>query len=169
MAELSLWLDSYDDVYSDFDSRNYSKRRISEDFVDELKIATKYRTEKPNDLLLVLPHNKRKEEVEPEIGSSLKEEINKRLAILRNNATHIYRKGIQLLFLGTLLLFGSSFIVYKSYQSYWFILPRVVLEPAGWFMIWNGLESLFYKFKDIQKDISFYETVANMKIHFKTE
>ena len=26
--DLSLWLDDYDDIYSDFDSRNYLKRRF---------------------------------------------------------------------------------------------------------------------------------------------
>ena len=40
MADISLWLDDYDDLFSDFDSRNYLKRRVSEDFLEELKSVT---------------------------------------------------------------------------------------------------------------------------------
>jgi hypothetical protein len=59
MAELSLWLDYYDDVYADFDSRHYGKRRISDDFLFELRNALKYREERVNDLFLLLPGDKR--------------------------------------------------------------------------------------------------------------
>ena len=50
-SELSIWLDSYDDIYSDFDSRQYLKRRVSEDFLYELKNAFRYKKEKINDLV----------------------------------------------------------------------------------------------------------------------
>ena len=44
MANLELWLDSYNDIYSDFDSRHYSKRRISEDFIQELRLGLKHKS-----------------------------------------------------------------------------------------------------------------------------
>ncbi len=59
MTELSLWLDEYADIYSDFDSRHYSKRRISTDFLNELKTALKYKDEKSDTLVLILPKEKR--------------------------------------------------------------------------------------------------------------
>ena len=55
--EISLWLDSYDDIYSDFDSRHYLKRRISKDFIDELEASLKYRTGRVENLILLLPAN----------------------------------------------------------------------------------------------------------------
>ena len=169
MAELSLWLDSYDDIYSDFDSRHYSKRRISEDFIDELRNALNFRTEKTSDLILLLPQPVRREDLEIAISASLKEQMHKRLNIFKTKSAALSKKGILLLFVGTLLLVISSFIVYKSFQSYWFVVLRVILEPAGWFMIWNGLESLFYQLKDMKRELSFYETLGELKIHFKTE
>ncbi|PZR25545.1 MAG: hypothetical protein DI535_17825 [Citrobacter freundii] len=51
MAELSLWLDNYDDIYSDFDVRTLLKRRVSEDSVYELGMTYK-RKEENTDLLL---------------------------------------------------------------------------------------------------------------------
>jgi len=52
-------LDYYDDIYSDFDSRHYLKRRISEDFLFELRNALKYKRERVLDLLLLLPEQVR--------------------------------------------------------------------------------------------------------------
>jgi len=73
MSELSLWLDYYDDIYSDFDSRHYLRRRISEDFLHELRMAKKYKKERATDLLLLLPQDKREDESEKIIISSLKD------------------------------------------------------------------------------------------------
>jgi hypothetical protein len=36
--DLSLWLDDYNDIYPEFDSRNYFKRRVLNDFVSEMII-----------------------------------------------------------------------------------------------------------------------------------
>ena len=43
MVEINLWLDSYDDIYSYFESRHYLKRRISEDFLHEFRTEMKYK------------------------------------------------------------------------------------------------------------------------------
>ena len=37
--EISFWLDSYDDLFSDFDPRPYAQKGFSEDFLDEAKRA----------------------------------------------------------------------------------------------------------------------------------
>jgi len=73
MTELSIWLDYYDDIYSDFDSRHYLKRRISEDFLHELRMAKKYKRERVTDLLLFLPQEKREGNSEKMIINSLKD------------------------------------------------------------------------------------------------
>jgi hypothetical protein len=57
MKELELWLDSYDDIYSDFDSRHYRKRRISEDFLHELRTEMKYNEQHASDMVLLLPQD----------------------------------------------------------------------------------------------------------------
>lgn len=37
MSEISIWLDNYDDIFSDFDPRPYSQRSLSDDFLAEAK------------------------------------------------------------------------------------------------------------------------------------
>ena len=40
MSEISLILDTYDDMFSSFDPRPYSQRALSEDFLSEAKDTT---------------------------------------------------------------------------------------------------------------------------------
>lgn len=42
MTEINLWLDSYDDMYSDFDSRQFEKRIISEPDTNLFQILITY-------------------------------------------------------------------------------------------------------------------------------
>jgi hypothetical protein len=35
--EISIWLDSYNDIFSDFDSRPFSERTVSDDFLSEVR------------------------------------------------------------------------------------------------------------------------------------
>jgi hypothetical protein len=169
MAELSLWLDSYDDLYSDFDSRNYIKRRISQDFIDELRASFTYREEKIDALILLLPHSKRDPNIEAAIAANLKEQVRKRIDMLTADAKRAYGRGIKLLIAGIVVMALSTFTLYRSFQSYWITLARVIFEPSSWFMIWNALEYLFYDYKDILKKIEFYQTFELIKIHFKDE
>ena len=61
MAELNLWLDSYNDIYSDFDNRHYLKRRISDDFLHELRTEMKYKEHHAGDMVLMVPKERRDE------------------------------------------------------------------------------------------------------------
>ena len=169
MAELSLWLDSYDDIYSDFDSRHYLKRRISEDFIDELKASMKYKTEHPDTLLLLLPAQLRNEAVEESIAFSFKKQIKERVDALDQKARIRWNRGMSLLIAGVLTMIVESIVFYKVSPGYFTILLRIVMEPAGWFMIWNGLDFLLYEYRSIVRGNSFYREVVAMTIHFKDE
>src|SRR5688500_17884914 len=35
--EIHIWIDDYNDIFSDFDPRDYSERNISDDFLREVK------------------------------------------------------------------------------------------------------------------------------------
>jgi hypothetical protein len=167
MADLSLWLDDYHDLYSDFDSRHYLKRRISEDFIDELKSALTYRKESPEALVLLLPAPARNPEAESLIPQSVKEQFRGRLDILGQKASNAMKHGIQLLLAGIAIMIIDSIIFYKSEPTYLAGLASIIMEPAGWFMIWNGLEFLIYKYRSIKKEMSFYETVVRLSIRFE--
>lgn len=167
MAELSLWLDSYDDIFSDFDSRHYLKRRISEDFIEELQMSLKYRHEQPDSLILLLPEAQRNAEVEKEISVSIKEQLRDRIEILQNKSGKTRMRGTALLVSGMLIMLLDSLIVWKIQSHYPGVVLRIVMEPAGWFMIWNGLDYLVYEYRSIKKETAFYKTIERLGLHFK--
>ena len=166
MTPLSLWLDSYDDIYSDFDSRLYHKRRVSEDFVDELKAALKYRPEIPEALLLLLPPKKRDAKAEFEIVPSLKVQFDQRRNIIFGKETKIRKRGLMMLLSGVVIMVADSLISYKGGSNYVTGLVRIIMEPAGWFMLWNGLDFLLYEYRTLKKEADIYRTMAELRVHF---
>lgn len=166
-SDLSLWLDSYDDIYSDFDSRIYLRRRVSEDFLDELKESFKYRKEHADNLILLLAPEKRNEQIEQGIISSLEEQFRLRYEMLYKKERKIKAKGILFVITGIIVMVLDSVIVYWGSKTYSVIATRVVLEPAGWFLIWNGLDLLMNGLRKARHETFFYRKAGELKIHFK--
>lgn len=167
MNEISLWLDSYDDIYSDFDSRHYLKRRISEDFVDELRIAFKYKHEQPEAVSLFLPSAKRNPEIENAITISIKEQLTDRREILDTKLQKVWLWGVSLSVAGLLIMLIDSIIVYRAGTNYLGALVKVVMEPAGWFMIWRGLDLLTYDYTRTKREWRFYTAIERLHLYFK--
>ena len=43
---------------------------------------------------------------------------------------------------------------------------HVLLEPAGWFAVWFGLDQLFYGTRDITREHAFYRKMARAEVMF---
>lgn len=168
MSELSLWLDYYDDIYSDFDSRHYLKRRISEDFLHELHMAKKYKQERVTNLVLLLPKEKRAEDTEQVIVNSLKEFFKSQLQTHNDRYRRKLNTGIILLFSGLLIMIANSYITYRGFHSFLFSVFRIILEPGGWFLLWLAFDRLFYDLRPVKKEKDFFQELAQVNIHFKS-
>ena len=108
--DLSLWLDDYDDIYSDFDSRNYLKRRVSDDFVNELRTSLKNKNEKINDLILLLPEVKRNNSAELKITQNLKNYFKRQLHLYTEKYNKNLKRGIFLFISAILLMIGNAVV-----------------------------------------------------------
>lgn len=169
MNELSLWLDSYDDIYSDFDSRHYLKRRVSEDFLYELRNALRYKKEKINDLFLLLPSERRDEMSEKIIIDSLQDFFREQHRYAGDKCRCKFYSGLWLLIAGVIVMSVNSFIGYRTGRDTFPLNAlQVLLEPAGWFLIWAAMDFLFYDYKDLLKERNFYRELAAMAIHFRS-
>ena len=168
MAELSLWLDYYDDIYSDFDSRHYLKRRISEDFLFELRNALKYRKERIHDFLLLLPQDRRNEQNEKMIVSSLKDFFNEQFHFSAEKSRRRLKRGIIWGIIGILVIIVDSLIGYQKNNSFPVASLRVILEPAGWFLLWSSLDFLLYDLHELKDEREFFRELAEMSVHFKS-
>ncbi len=168
MPELSLWLDYYDDIYSDFDSRHYLKRRISEDFLHELRMAKKYKRERVTDLLLLLPQEKREENSEKMITNSLKDFFTDQF---RNNHDKCRKKqdtAIITLIAGFIVMMLNAYISFKKLHSLPLSIMKIILEPGGWFLLWIGFDFLFYDIYEIKKERDFFREFSEANIHFRS-
>jgi hypothetical protein len=168
MAELGLWLDQYDDIYSDFDSRYYIKRRISEDFLDEIKTANEHKTEHIDTLLLMLPADKRQEDNEKVISASLSAFFVAQYRLWHDRLQKKKMQGLLLLVAGVAVMSINTFLIHSVEQSFFFNSLRVVLEPAGWFLLWTGMDALYYDLREIKKQTIFFGALTDINIHFKS-
>jgi len=162
-----LWLDSYDDIYSDFDSRHYQSRKISEDFVAELRFEIKNLPDSPN-MILFLTARKRKKSLELVIAPSLHSFFTSQFKWHRDLCQQKLTKGLLLLIIGVMVMLLNSWLIYGAPVSFLFVCIKVLLEPAGWFLLWAGLDFLFYDFSDFRKTRDFYSILSRMKIYFQS-
>lgn len=168
MAEMNLWLDSYDDIFSDFDSRHYMKRRISEDFLNELRFEMKYMQQHPGEMILSLPGQNRNEEAEKIIQTSLTNFFTTQLLVHSDTYRKKLNKGIVFLLAGIAIMLTNSWLSFHSNQSFFSVGLKVLLEPAGWFLLWTALDFLYYDHMELKKEKNFYKQLSEMHIHFKT-
>lgn len=168
MTELSLWLDHYNDIYSNFDSRNYAKRRISEDFLYELKNILKQREEKESMLVFYLPEKRRSPVDESMISGSLRQYFKKQFQLQQAHCRKKLKRGLLFLFTGMLIITGNILAIYYIRNSFFPTALRLLLEPAGWFFLWTSLEFLFGDYRELMNERSFYKELSEIKIEFKS-
>lgn len=166
ISEISLWIDTYDDIFSDFDPRPYSQRALSDDFLLEAKKASREKTSGKIELVFLIPQEKRSSELEAVIRKRLHEHFRKHAEILSGEVKTIRDRGIKMVVCGFSLLAASSYVVWKSHESYLITLLRVVSEPSGWFLSWEGMNHILYAPKQKIADLDFYRKMAGCDIEF---
>lgn len=166
MSEISLWLDTYDDIFSDFDPRPYSQRALSDDFLLEAKKASKEKTSGRIELHFLIPDDKRDVVLENVIRRRLHEHFRKHFTLLEEEFRRIRRIGILTIFIGLSMMMVASYISWKRFDNLLFNLVFILLEPAGWFMTWFGLDQVFYTSNQKKPDLDFYKKMSKCDIGF---
>ncbi len=131
-------------------------------------MAVKYKKERAADLLLLLPQEKRNEPSEKIIISSLKEFFTDQFRNWNDKFKKKLNTGIILLFAGLVTMAINSFISFKAMHSFPITIVKIILEPAGWFLLWLSFDFLFYDLREIRKDKEFFSKLSEMNIHFKS-
>jgi len=165
-SQISIWLDTYDDIFSDFDPRPFSVRALSDDLLVEAKKAVREKKE-ALELRFLIPQAERKPEQEAIIKKRLHEHFRKHRNILEKEIKGTIRKGIFLAFFGFVLMAAATFLAYTQKKMLSTFL-RVLFEPAGWFSIWFGLEQIFYKAGEKKPDLEFYKKMSKVEITFSS-
>lgn len=175
MPGMAIALDCYDDLFSDFDIREYGERAISRDFLDELRLRMRRRqtgieaeeveSRSPVEtrLLLLVPATLRRSEDEALIVQRLTSFFRDRQEHYRKESRRIWR-GLALdSAIGLLLSFGASYAVERL--GFFTLFRDFLLIPA-WFFVWRGLESLMRSRAEIRDKRQYYDRLASATIIF---
>jgi len=168
MADINLWLDAYDDIYSDFDSRHFRNRRISEDFLAELQIEMKDQSQNPCNIILFLPQEQRNVTTENVIINSLKDFFTRQCLFHGKKCNKKLKKGLIFFAIGVVVLWINSWIIYRAAESFSMVGLRVLLEPGGWFLLWAGFDFLVYDYPELKREKHFYKALRKMGIQFQS-
>lgn len=169
--EISLRLEHYEDIFSDFDIRPYSKRALSVDFLDEVKRATVDKSDSDIELLLFAPTTERSESHEATIRERLAEHFKRHYEILRRKKKATIKWGLLMVLLGIAASAAAAIILFQGPEESLFMSFLVVfLEPAAWFLLWEGMDQILFSSRELNSELTFYRKMAgnHHRIHFKS-
>ncbi len=162
--DISLVLDSYEDIFSDFDLRSYLQRALSGDFLLECKKASMDKKDKIQ-LRFFIQKSKRNTLDEIKIKKRLKEHFHKHFLEKKREKMDIKINGFIWFVLGSLMILISA-IFMNHETSFWFNLVITLTLPAGWFFMWEGLGKIFIISKEKVPDYLFYKKMVYAKVSF---
>ncbi|MFZ2149918.1 MAG: hypothetical protein WAV15_02040 [Minisyncoccia bacterium] len=169
--ELSLRLTNYDDIFSDFDFRPYSKRALSIDFLDEMKRAVFDRKDAGVELVLHLPEKERNESHEATIRERISAHFKKYYQIHTEEKRRVLKLGIVMVILGVISMIAATFIIFEDPTRNLLLSFLVVfLEPAAWFLLWEGMDQIIFNSKKINPELDFYRKMSHPRggVHFRS-
>lgn len=165
--EIRISLDTYDDIFSDFDPRDYSKRGLSEDFINEVKKASVSRPNQALEVRLLIPENLRDKSQEKIIADRIKTYFLHHATRLKKEENEFFGRGIRFVIIGFILMMIATYLTFEYGKSSlvmdFFI---VLLEPGGWFLFWEGLSIVVFESKKMNPEVHFSERVSKSDIEF---
>lgn len=168
--EIILRLNSYDDVFSDFDPRLYTQRALSVDFLEEIERASRDKNMGQLELNFLISKYKRDGHKENQIKKRLRDHFKKHHSMFEKDKQGIIKNGMIFIFTGILLMFLATFVLYTYQGSSLAATFLVVLfEPGGWFFFWEGLNQIIFESKKINPKLEFYKKMHKSRIDFFSE
>lgn len=167
LSEISLVLDTYDDIFSDFDPRTFEKRTLSDDFLVELKRATRSNKTGVIELNFLIPLEQRKEETEVKIKKRLREYFKKHYEEIKKEVGAYRGRGLLMITFGLVLsILTALFVIPNESGHIWMSVLLILIEPAAWFTIWEGANKVFDTWKSMAPDLEFYKKMSKCEISF---
>lgn len=163
---VTLWIDSYSDIFSDFDPRPFSERAVSDDFITQVKRVLRERSGKTNVLKLLVPEGTQKDEQEYVIKKRLQSYFENISTQLKEEGRSVKGKGLVFAAFGITLMVAATCISFLQLSQFAFKLLLALFEPGGWFLLWTGLELMITQSWNRKGEKLFYERFENVHIEF---
>jgi hypothetical protein len=164
--EISIWIDKYDDVFSDFDSRPFADRSLSDDFLREVQKMTSHKTKGNMRLKFHVLDDQRNAESESIIINNLNAHFRHIAEVLKNEQKQILKKGYMLLGFGFVNILVIFFLTNLSAEKEYLHGIILMLEPIAWFTTWTGLDNVFQNARKGNPALDFNSRMAFAEISF---
>lgn len=167
LSELSVWLDCYDDIFSDFDPRPYQQRALSDDFLAMARKEILKKTGGELELTFLLPHGMRDRKTEKLIKERLHGHFTRHAALVRGEITRLRRRGGLMCLASCAMLFFAAYLPELAFPVALTRLLTVLCNPAGWYLVFSGLDQIFAKAAQQRPELLFHEKLAECQISFR--
>ena len=167
IKEVSIAIDNWDDIFSDFDPRPLSERALSEDFIFELK--KRYReTRKGNYLVTIFaPVSLKNEKSERGVMQRLKRHFKHRSLTRQKQLNRIRTRGFLFVIIGILFLGLLTLSTYFRYFSELTIeILGIIFMPLGWFGIWEGFSKIVDTSPIIMQEEILFDKLSRAEYRF---
>ncbi len=165
-SEISLIIKDYNDIFSSFDPRPYVERALSDDFLMEAKRAARDK-QGIYELRFLVPKAHRNFEHEVLIRKRLHDHFKRHNHLLNGEIRSAKKQGYSMAVLGATLIFIATLLASYT-NNFFFKFFEILLEPAGWFTAWTGLDMVFYTIKEKKPDLDFYHKMSEADIRFSS-
>ncbi|MDI1355213.1 MAG: hypothetical protein PSX36_09855 [bacterium] len=164
--DVSLWLDHYDDIFSDFDLRPFSSRNISDDFLREVKNLSLETNFQINELKLFLPAKYRNAETEAIVTKRLHSHFRKNQHYFAERKRIDRKRDWLFIIVGGTMMVSATAISSAGLKDLWTSFLLMIFEPGGWFLVWVGMEHLIHISQKEKPELDFYTKMIKTKINF---
>ena len=168
IQDISIAIDSWDDIFSDFDPSPLAMRVLSEDFLLELR--KRYRETRRGNFIITIyaPLILKNDISERLVIKRLKQYFKFRYLSLIKEQKNIKKKGIKFVFLGMLCLSSLTLITYfRIFDVLTIELISIVLMPLGWFGIWEGFSVIIQPSPFLKQDADLFNKLSKAILRFK--
>ena len=166
-SEIRFAISGYDDLFSDFDARPISERGLSEDFLSEAKRAGAVKEGERLDFIFLVSKNKRDLKKESTIKDRLERHFKKHFDLSRSEKNKAIKQGIFFTILGAILMLLATFLFFKfKNESLLASFFTILVEPASWFLFWEGLDHAIFDSRRISSSLLFNKKMSHANIKF---
>lgn len=170
LRDVSIALDRYGDIFSDFDPRPFSSRELSEDFLKELERRILTDVKGNFEIRFYLPKALRSEEAEATLVKRLKAYFRLKGRDFEKQERSIKNSGVYFILTGIAALFIFAFLVPYLGAGPLPTLLEILLVPVGWFFTWEGLGKLLLGERNkVMKQLDFYQKLSKANFIFISE
>ncbi len=167
---VNIALDSYDDIFSDFDQSPYSTRILSDDFLKEVQKRYSERQRGGFEIRFTISDKLRNAKTEAVIKKRLKDYFDKLLKNTEYELNKKRRKGIVYIAAGFTLLATQMYLAASNGDNGFLVrLLEILLVPAGWYGMFEGIGNLLEIPAPFESQQKFYKKMKEANYVFMSE